>query len=880
MRLLPIGICSGRISPMNAEPFRSARGNPNPKIIMNHKTNLRMVTALLGLLIPTGSVFAQGTAFTYQGQLQSGTNLASGKYDLAFTLYATNATGAPIAGPVTNAAVPVTNGLFTTLVNFTNGFTGGSNWLQIAVSTNGANAFTNLTPRQQLTPTPYAVFAESASASNLVGTVPTGNLPGVALLNGGNTFSGNQTVNGGNVGIGTATTPKILTVVGNGFSLNDVSRPSWVLSAEVGQTGGRGSDGNSAFFYNSDGGSFWSGVMVGDNGTAGILEAGTQIGDGAWINRTLDLQSEGGNVGIGTANPVTQLANTANNINGTDGYGLGSHSLGWYANGLGYVAGFYNPSTATGGGLDGVVIGIGNTSSRILDLNAAGSSVMAVNGNGKVGIGASNPANTLDVQGSADFTANVGIGTTTPNCPLAVVGNIFFGKQRPNTTFTQAGDTLYLGAEQKYLGNTLLTSIGGSTDWINLMANPISAGIMFGTSGSTIANPHANATALMVIKPNGNVGIGTASPTNTLDVNGGIDARGNINASTVNATTVNASTATVTTENAGTVNTTNLNAVSTVTASTVTATTVGGTTITASGTLSAAQAGIGTSTPGATLDVVGTGNFHTSLGVGGVATHGTFEVGFDGGHFSYTSQNAGFASNGNLGPFSPGSSVPCAIYANGTIVSTETFLAISDERVKNIIGRSDAARDLDTLREIAITDFRYKDVVAHGTAPVKKVIAQQVETVFPQAVTKHTGEVPDIYQQAAVKGGWVKLATDLKVGERVKLMGEKEQGVYEVLEVRDGAFRTGFNPAAEKVFVYGREVKDFRTVDYDAIAMLNVSATQELARKLEAESSEVAALSQELAEMKQTVRQLAETVKKESKLTFDTNEKRLQIERN
>ena len=31
-----------------------------------------------------------------------------------------------------------------------------------------------------------------------------------------------------------------------------------------------------------------------------------------------------------------------------------------------------------------------------------------------------------------------------------------------------------------------------------------------------------------------------------------------------------------------------------------------------------------------------------------------------------------------------------------------------------------------------------------------------------------------------------------------------------------------------KVFVYGKQVNDFRTVDYDAIAMLNVSATQEL----------------------------------------------------
>jgi hypothetical protein len=52
----------------------------------------------------------------------------------------------------------------------------------------------------------------------------------------------------------------------------------------------------------------------------------------------------------------------------------------------------------------------------------------------------------------------------------------------------------------------------------------------------------------------------------------------------------------------------------------------------------------------------------------------------------------------------------------------------------------------------------------------------------------------------------------------------------------------------EQVFVYGREVKDFRTVDYDAISMLNVSATQELARKLETVQAENAALRRELVE--------------------------------
>jgi hypothetical protein len=76
--------------------------------------------------------------------------------------------------------VGVTNGLFTVLVDFGAGvFTGNSNWLSIGVRTNGGGAFTPLTPREQVTPAPYAIFAESASAAGLSGTIPAADLTGV-----------------------------------------------------------------------------------------------------------------------------------------------------------------------------------------------------------------------------------------------------------------------------------------------------------------------------------------------------------------------------------------------------------------------------------------------------------------------------------------------------------------------------------------------------------------------------------------------------------------------------------------------------------------------------------------------------------------------------
>ena len=156
-----------------------------------------LALALLSTLNLQPSTFAQGTAFTYQGQLQNNGSPASGTYNLTFSLFNVNSGGTAVAGPVTNNAVSVTNGLFTVLIDFGPGvFTGATNWLEIGVATNGVSSFTTLAPRQQLTPTPYAIYAENVNAAGISGTVPNASLSGtygnaVTLNNAGNNFSGN-----------------------------------------------------------------------------------------------------------------------------------------------------------------------------------------------------------------------------------------------------------------------------------------------------------------------------------------------------------------------------------------------------------------------------------------------------------------------------------------------------------------------------------------------------------------------------------------------------------------------------------------------------------------------------------------------------------------
>jgi len=74
--------------------------------------------ATLGsLLISIKPALAQGTAFTYQGQLQNNGSPASGTYNLTFSLFNASSGSGLLGEPVTNNGVTVSNGLFTVLID-------------------------------------------------------------------------------------------------------------------------------------------------------------------------------------------------------------------------------------------------------------------------------------------------------------------------------------------------------------------------------------------------------------------------------------------------------------------------------------------------------------------------------------------------------------------------------------------------------------------------------------------------------------------------------------------------------------------------------------------------------------------------------------------
>jgi len=176
-----------------------------------------------------------------------------------------------------------------------------------------------------------------------------------------------------------------------------------------------------------------------------------------------------------------------------------------------------------------------------------------------------------------------------------------------------------------------------------------------------------------------------------------------------------------------------------------------------------------------------------------------------------------------------------SIFATHRIVAGE-FNAISDSRIKNIDGLSNSENDLATLNKIEVTDYHMIDP-SHGEKPIKKAIAQQLEGIYPQAVSKSTNSIPDIYQLAECNSGTIHIKNDLSSGERIRLIFENKEEIATVVSATSKNITTDLSVSG-KVFVYGREVDDFRTVDYQAISMLNVSATQELLKRIKALENE------------------------------------------
>ncbi len=269
------------------------------------------------------------------------------------------------------------------------------------------------------------------------------------------------------------------------------------------------------------GGSVSGAILNGGNSTGAAISIGTNDNQALQFktnNSAAMTISQNGNVGISTstlgAGGKLQIQKVVSTISG----------------------GMYNWEAGIS---IGDIVGTGNTlhfgtdqarQMGYIQSYRSGGSTLALNPDtsitsGKVGINTFAPTNALSVNGSADFTGDVGIGTSTPASRLHI-SNPAAGPTRlsitnqgsapNNSNGVSALDFYALYSSPSYRQNAIESQV--VADSSNGAADLLFKGKVAATDNTL--------TEFMRIATGGYVGIGTASPATALDMSGAFTARG------------------------------------------------------------------------------------------------------------------------------------------------------------------------------------------------------------------------------------------------------------------------------------------------------------------------------------------------------------------
>ena len=418
---------------------------------------LVLALALIVCVANVSEAAPMGTAFTYQGHLYDNNSIADDFYDFQFKLYDANVGGNKVGSDVNKPDVDVIDGYFTVELDFTIplAFYGDARWLEIGVRPGEENdpcVYTALVPRQEVTPTPYALYAETAGSDN------------DWMVSGNDMYS----LPSGNVGIGTTVPSEVLDVNGN-ININSVYKI-----------------GGATILSNTGTDNIFAGEGAGRSNTTGYQNSAMGY-QALYSNTTGSENSAVGNYAL--------FANTTGRFNSAMGYeALYSNTTGWTNSAMGGGALYHNTTGNYNSAVGNYALYTNTTGSEnsavgfgALSHNATGNSNSAVGhetgkrnelGSGNVFLGYKagyneTGSNKLYIaNGSADanvliygdFSAgNVGIGTTTPTAKIHIGGTagvdgIKFPDGTLQTTAAGGGDITAVNA------GTGLTGGGTSGD--------------------------------------------------------------------------------------------------------------------------------------------------------------------------------------------------------------------------------------------------------------------------------------------------------------------------------------------------------------------------------------------------------------------------------
>jgi hypothetical protein len=233
---------------------------------------------------------------------------------------------------------------------------------------------------------------------------------------------------------------------------------------------------------------------------------------------------------------------------------------------------------------------------------------------------------------------------------------------------------------------------------------------------------------------------------------------------------------------------------------------------------------------------------------------------------SYGSNSFWTGSNSTTILTGAGGSQSVSLFASSFIWSGGGYINTSDQRIKNNISDISDSSALDTMRLVQPKRYGYIDTVRRGSKNVLGFLAQQVESVLPDAVGTGKEFIPNIYDRCECTPGitgttLVTLETkDVSfipqtdpsgnaVPTRIKFYNKEDKEAIGTLQSVLGPREFIIEEVLPETqyFAYGQEVNDFKTLNKDAIFTVATAALQEVDRQLQAEKAKTVQLQSQMS---------------------------------
>ena len=177
----------------------------------------------------------------------------------------------------------------------------------------------------------------------------------------------------------------------------------------------------------------------------------------------------------------------------------------------------------------------------------------------------------------------------------------------------------------------------------------------------------------------------------------------------------------------------------------------------------------------------------------------------------------------------------------------KSYYVYSDERIKNNFENPDNSFLLQKIEDINLQKYEYIDKLNNGSGNIYGFKAQDIKNEIENCVNLSTEIIPNYFEMCQVEDKKIKVKDnhDLVVGDIIRIYDDNMKET-KITNIEDNLLTVEEDINGNEVFLYGKEVDDFHSLNWDVINGVHIGATKELIRRLKDTESKVEKLENQM----------------------------------